>query len=566
MKNQVIQKTTSKILLLGPAIVSVLVFTSGVTDPVNATKFFALGGFAFALLGSLSLRKTWSLLFYSKQVLALVLFFLLASLNSLFHSHAPLSQQIYGVYGRNNGALLYFFLLLLFIGAFSIDSLDSVKKLLESLTVAGVINLLYCGWVIAFGDFLGWTNPYGNILGTFGNPDFVSAFLGIFSSVVISFALWRCANLKILICALTIYVVTAIEIYRSHAIQGRVLLVFGLVINGFFFIRSRAKSTKWTVLYSFSAVAAGILGVLGTLQIGPLSKLLYKESVSLRGQYWYSGFKMGITHLGSGVGFDTYGDFYRTLRRSSAIVRPGVDTVSNTSHNVFLDIFAFGGLPLIAAYIGLTGLVLISIVKLLRRSRDFDFYFVALVGSWGCFQLQSAISINQVGLAIWGWLLGGAIISYERISRNSLEVSTQTQTKKNQKLVRKKEIFSPQLRAGVGLVVGCLIAIPPLSADMKWRTAQNSRDAHQIENVLKPSYLNPVNSFKYLDIVGAFAQSNLPDLAHKYALEAVGFNPHNYESWRLFTLIGGVNDSEKQTALVKMHQLDPLNPNIASKK
>ena len=101
---------------------------------------------------------------------------------------------------------------------------------------------------------------------------------------------------------------------------------------------------------------------------------------------------------------------------------------------------------------------------------------------------------------------------------------------------------------------------------MKWRTAQNSRDAHQIENVLKPSYLNPVNSFKYLDIVGAFAQSNLPDLAHKYALEAVGFNPHNYESWRLFTLIGGVNDSEKQTALVKMHQLDPLNPNIASKK
>jgi O-antigen ligase len=271
---------------------------------------------------------------------------------------------------------------------------------------------------------------------------------------------------------------------------------------------------------------------------------------------------MGITHIWSGVGFDTYGDWFRTLRRSSALVRPGIDTVSNSAHNVFLDIFAFGGLPLVTAYVVILVFVLLSIMRFTKRHKHFDFYFVALVSAWSCFQLQSVISINQVGLAIWGWLLSGAIIAYERITAehdpNSLEVTSREKLKKG----TNSEIISFGLRAGVGFVIGLLIAVPPLSADMKWRSAQMSGNAVQVESVLKSSYMNPLNSYKFLEIVGAFEQSNLPETARKLALEAVDFNPHNYESWRLFTLISGVSQQEMQTALSKMHELDPLNPNI----
>jgi hypothetical protein len=306
----------------------------------------------------------------------------------------------------------------------------------------------------------------------------------------------------------------------------------------------------------------GLLGVFGTLQIGPLTGLLYKESVSLRGEYWYAGFKMGITHLWSGVGFDTYGDWFRTLRRSSALVRPGVDTVSNSAHNVFLDIFAFGGLPLVTTYIVILGFVLLSIIRFSKRHADFDLYFVALVSAWACFQLQSVISINQVGLAIWGWLLSGAIIAYEKMTAeqdaNSLEVTARANLKKG----AGSEIITIQLRAGVAFTIGLLIAAPPLSADMKWRSAQLSGNAQEVESVLKSSYMNPLNSYKYLAIVGAFEQSNLPETARKLAFEAVDFNPHNYESWRLLTLISGVSQQELQTALSNMHELDPLNPNI----
>ncbi len=87
-------------------------------------------------------------------------------------------------------------------------------------------------------------------------------------------------------------------------------------------------------------------------------------------------------------------------------------------------------------------------------------------------------------------------------------------------------------------------------------------DAAKIEAVLIPSYLNPPNSLKYLQIVGAFEESNLTNLAHKYAVEAVKFNPNNYESWRLFTLIRSTTPAELQIALSNMKKLDPKNPRI----
>jgi hypothetical protein len=270
---------------------------------------------------------------------------------------------------------------------------------------------------------------------------------------------------------------------------------------------------------------------------------------------------MGKTHLFSGVGFDSYGDWYRLSRRASALVRPGPETVSNTAHNVVFDIFAFGGLPLLISYLAIIGIVFLSIARHSLRYRDFDYVFVSLVGAWLCFQLQSVISINQIGLAIWGWVLGAAIVSYERIKRNS--ISPELTKSKSIKLAS-SDVISPNLRAGVAIILGALIATPPFAADVKWRSAQLSMDATKIEAVLAPSYFNPPSTYKFLQIVGAFEQSNLTDLAHKYAVEAVNFNPHSYDSWRLFTLIRGATPEEQQIALRKMKELDPKNPNILS--
>ena len=559
MLNKESESLLSKLLLVGPALVTLLVFTTGVTDPVNVNKLLALGIVSCSAIAILTV-KSYRFIWAQHKLLVLALFgFLLASINSIIQSDSPITQQLYGVYGRNNGFLLYLFLLLIFIATLSTGKISTSKNVVYSLVIAGGVNIIYCGWVLAFGDFVGWTNPYGNILGTLGNPNFIGAFLGMFSSVLVTLAIANVRNLKIFLLIIATLGVTTFEIVKSNAIQGRVLLVVGLAINGFFFMRSRFKSQVPAIIFSAISTLGGVVGLLGALQIGPLAKIIYKDSVSLRGEYWNAGLNMAKTHLFSGVGFDSYGDWYRFSRRASALVRPGPETVSNTAHNVVIDIFAFGGLPLLISYLAIMGIVLLSIIKYALRNREFDYVFVSLVGAWLCFQLQSIISINQIGLAVWGWVLGAAIVSYERIKRTVISPEL---TKSKSIKSTSSEVISPNLRAGVAIVLGALLAAPPFAADVKWRSAQVSRDAAKIEAVLVPSYFNPLGTFKYLQIVGALEESNLTNLAHKYAVEAVDFNPHNYESWRLFTLIRSTTPEELQIALSKMKELDPKNPRI----
>jgi len=557
MLSQGTENALSKMLLIGPATVTLLVFTQGVTDPVNATKFFALGGLAFALFVCIPLNAYGRLWNAHKIILVMLAILFAASLNSLTQSKAPISQSFYGVYGRNNGFLLYFFLILCFVSVLTISKQKSFHNVVKSLIAAGIVNLIYCLWVIAFGDFLSWSNPYGNILGTLGNPNFIGAFLGMLSSVLITAIIFYNGQPKIQVLSFLLLVVALFEIYKSHAIQGRVLFVAGIGINLIMYFWSKRDKLGLTLLSAGTFLILGILGIFGTLQKGPLAELLYKDSVSLRGQYWYAGVQMGWNNLLTGVGFDSYGDWYRFFRRPSALVRPGIETVSNTAHNVYIDLFAFGGAPLLLSYTILNIAVLVSIIRVLLRRWPFDFVFVSLSGAWICFQLQSIISINQIGLAVWGWILGASIIAFDRSTSKTDSVPVNRRQRSNV-----EEIFGPGLRAGLGLLLGLLIAAPPLAADMKWRSAQVSRDAKEVEAVLVPSYLNPSNTFRNISVIGAFIDSNLEELALINAAQAVKFNPNSYDSWRIITYIKTASDQDKQEALLNMKRLDPLNPNL----
>jgi hypothetical protein len=97
---------------------------------------------------------------------------------------------------------------------------------------------------------------------------------------------------------------------------------------------------------------------------------------------------------------------------------------------------------------------------------------------------------------------------------------------------------------------------------MKWVDAQLSRDSVKFEATLKPGYLNPQNVQKYIMTIQIFEQSNLTDLSHKYALEAVAFNPNSYDVWEIFSLLRNTTKEEKELALLNMRRLDPLNPNL----
>jgi hypothetical protein len=566
MINQLAERTIARVLGIGSAFVAILVVTGTVTDPVNVTKLFALGGVAVAAVAVLLAFGLQELWVKSKALVVFTVVFLVASLNAIINSEAPLTQNLYGAFGRNTAFIAYLLLISVALSAAVLRRQDSFKYLIWGLFGAGFVNVFYCSWVITFGDFVPWENPYGNILGTFGNPNFVGAFLGLFAASMVAYSFKQGTSVVLRLAATVIFLATVYAIIDSNAIQGRVVVAAGLGIVGFYLVRSKFEAITAQVVYVLFVGVAGTFALLGALQIGPLTQYIYKTSVSLRGQYWQAGWNMGSDHPLTGVGFDTYGDWYRRARDTQALILPGPNTTTNAAHNVPFDVFAFGGWPLFASYLGILALSGFAIIKVTRRNRKYDAVFVTLTTAWTCYQLQSIISINQIGLAVWGWLFGGALIAYEVATRPKVDDSQRPQEKgKTARVAKHKQnetVVTSTLLAGVGAVIGLLIAVPPYSADAKWRTALGSQDLNKIEAALVPGYLNPPNSFKYANAVQLLESSKLFDLALKYAQTGVQFNPDNFDAWRVLYLISKSSPEEKALALENLKRLDPNNPNV----
>jgi len=562
MFNKAAEKTTALTILIGAPLTTLFILMNSITDPVNATKLFVAGGFSFALIFVLIVFQFKYAFTNFRLFCVFSILFLIAAINSVLSSKAPLSQNIYGSYGRNTGLVAYLALTFVGLGALGLSEKENFRKVVLGLQFAGVVNVAYCAWVITFGDFLSWNNPYGNILGLFGNPDFISAFLGIFIATLLAFIADPRAGWRHRLIATFVVLVAFYEIVDSHAIQGIVVTGLGIAIVGFFAVRGFIKQLAITYAYLIVGIIMGSLAILGALQKGPFT-FVYKTSVSLRGAYWNAGATMGSGHPLTGIGMDSYGDWYRRARSiKAATVLPGPTTITNASHNVIMDFFAYGGWPLLLSYLALIALATVAIVKVILRSRTYNPTFVALVAAWACYVAQEIISINQIGLAIWGWLLTGTLVAYEFATRANAESSIQNS--KKSRTSSSAGVVSPQLVAGIGIVVGLLVAVPPLAADMKWRSALNSKDANKVLAALEPSYLNPSDSQRLAQAVQLFASSNLMDQAHQVALKGIKFNSDYFDAWKILYFLPNSTPAEKTEALQNMKRLDPLNSDVTA--
>ena len=561
MLNGINEKLLAKVLSVGAAFITIFIVSGSVTDPVNTPKFVALGVIGTAALAIFASSKPIALL-KSHQILMLVIFaFLISMLNAIFSSDSPLSQNVYGSYGRNNGFLTYLFLCFILISSLSFRSLQSFSLLVKSLLTAGAVNIIYCFWVIVFGDFIGWSNPYGNILGTLGNPNFIGSFLGIFFSAALAYGIGPNATKRYKLSLFIVLPLTGFEIIKSHAIQGLVVAALGCGIVGFMYIRSRFSVAMSAGYFSVLALF-GTTAALGALQMGPLAEVIYKTSVSLRGQYWLAAWNTGSAKPFTGVGMDAFGDWYRRARDAHALELPGVNTTVNAAHNVPLDMFAFGGWPLFVSYLLITFIGATAAFRYLLRTRTYDPIFVALATAWVGYQIQSIISINQIGLAVWGWLLTGALISYEFITRKSGEDQLNQNKIMFQKNRTRENQSTATLFGALGAILGLLIALPPLTADAKWRSAQLARTEIAITESMQQSLFNPGNSMKYANNIISLNQAQFLEQAHKYSLEAVKWNPESFELWRINYFMTNSTEAEKQIALRNMKRLDPQNPNV----
>jgi O-antigen ligase len=281
----------------------------------------------------------------------------------ILFSSAPFNQQFYGMNGRNTGALAYFSLICLAIGASLIAKTSYVEKVVYALLGTGLLTVGYGFLQTTGNDPVKWNNPYNSVITFLGNPNFASSSLGICSVAAFALMLGGAKNLLIK-GSLLILIVTSVALtLLSKSQQGTLVFAAGsfAVLTIFFLKHPKLQSKKILSVYFIATLTVGFITILGMLNQGPLGSLLYKASVRQRGFYWNAAKEMILSHPLFGVGLDSYGDWYFAKRSANAAFLTPT-TQSNSAHNIFLDIGATGGIPLFFINVALFVITFIAIL------------------------------------------------------------------------------------------------------------------------------------------------------------------------------------------------------------
>jgi len=547
-----LRRTATALLSVGPA-TTLAISPFSNFDPINLIKMVFVAGCAFGLLFLLLPNIKSHLLRLPRGVRMAAFAFILWMSLVMFVSGAPMNQQFWGVFGRNNGYLGYLCLVIILLATAMIQEKSFYHKLVDVLVLTAVPTTIYAMFQIAGRDPISWSlmAPFA----TLGNVNFSSAFFGLASICATVLALAPKQNLYIRVLLLVMVGIDLFIILETGSIQGFMIYIAGMGLVGYFFVRSYEPLRILRVPYLLLGLIGFALTALALNNVGPLARFVFGDTIQFRFDYWYAGWAMTVKNPIFGVGLDSYGDWYREVRGEIATLRTNPDRITNTAHNIYLDISASGGLPLIVAYLVLLGYALRAAWHLMRRNQGFNPYFVALFSAWVAYLIQAAISINQIGVGIWGWLFTGALIGYEIATREGPPPRAE----------RKSRIDSSQLPASVSLLgiagvgVGFLSAFLPFNADAKFKDALQS--GNPVEQLTRAKAVGATAYHMELALDSAIKANNEP-LVGEIVEELLNRYPRDFMGWQVRQVLPSASPQDREEAYGRLKEMDPFNPNI----
>lgn len=395
--------------ILGGTSLITIYFNSKVQDPFNSPKLWLLLLVSSWLIGHLV--KNRQSIFEEKylKIMFIALFiFVVFTLISAFKTDERYTAFL-GENMRRTGALNYISLSILLLSAATFIRLQNLKRVYLVGFLTGVIVGGY-GLLQSSGiDFVQWNNPYNSVISTVGNPNFSAAIMAVLATLIFGPVMNSNFSNFIRITCLFTSGILLYTIYQSGARQGLISIALGIGFYITVFVHSKNRFLGFASI--FSGFSLSIFAILGMLQIGPLTSLLYKPSVTVRGYYWRAGIEMLKDHPIFGVGLDRYGAYFKEYRESSYSLKYGFDITSTNAHNVPIQIFSTGGV-----FVGLVYLAILIIIiwrgitGMKRNSGNNRLAIASVFSAWLAFQAQSMISIDNIGITVWGWILGGAVI------------------------------------------------------------------------------------------------------------------------------------------------------------
>ena len=560
MKIDSAKKIIQALILMVTVSVTLIITPTMSSEPVDQPKMTLMFPFAMALLFLLVANTKKLILEINKVYLVFVLVFLAQLTLVLVFSGSPFNQQFYGTFGRNTGFLSYLALALIAIASAWSANIINILRIVYSLLLVGGISIGY-SIMQTFGvDPIKWNNPYNSILAFLGNPNFASSFTGICCVAAFSLSLRNNLN-RLRRFLLASYMALGILVmYRSGSQQGILVFGVGSIIVFFTYLRGSTKFNKKSFKAAYIS-AAGIgmsMVILGTINTGPLASHLYKISVRQRGFYWQAAKKMMLDHPFFGVGLDSYGDWYFKYRSLNAAFHTPV-TQSNAAHNVYLEFGSNGGAPLFFLYLSVVIITAISGWKLLSRQSDYNWVFSGLVAAWVAYQAQALISINQLGLAIWGWVLSGSIVGIEFNTR--LKNGSETKTEERKRISSKvsKGGGGNFSLAAIGFVIGALVVAPVFLNDANYRKTLQTGNANLL---IAATLKSPEDTGRTLQAAQILLDNKLTVQGIELAKHIVQVNPRSFNAW---TILAGISKPGSPDYVLAHNKLKALNPKIQIK-
>ncbi len=489
-----------------------------------------------------NLNKHYKIIKFLGLILTLML---VQMIISMVLSNSPIEQQIFGRTGRGLGLITWGSILILcLLSGASINQANS-KKLLSGLGLSGAFALIYSIFQSYGLDFFPWDSKTNGVIGTLGNPNFVSSFSSMISLPILVYitSTVKAKKTKILVNIFTL-IFLIFAIYRAESTQGYLTVILAFTIFFLIYIWYKNKYIFFGSLFSF------ILGVIfilaGVLNSGPLANYLYKVSVQSRGEFWGSALSVANAHPLFGVGLDSFGDYFLKFRKAAVI-----NEYTDSAHNYFLDYAANTGYIFMLLNIFLILLTLLSFLKLQWKLSRFDGFIASLFSSYIVFLAQSLISPISIPLILWGFIISGSIIGLASIEESPIQTFIS------------KPVIRFNFLSLFTLLLGVLVIFPYANADRLQLQAMNNGDG---DLAIKVAKMYPESVVRYSVLSRALLESGLSGPALDLARSAVDFNPNSPALWALLVINQSAPIDERKAAYEILLKIDPLNKELINFK
>jgi hypothetical protein len=198
-------------------------------------------------------------------------------------------------------------------------------------------------------------------------------------------------------------------------------------------------------------------------------------------------------------------------------------------------------------------------IRTVKNLEVYNWSYVAIVGALIAYSAQALVSINQIGLAVWGWILLGLTFSLSRLENSLREnaINAENYRRKVSKRRNIKKSNSIFIGTFIGLLVGFVFVFPYFNNDAKFRSATNSGSA---QKVLSAAIASPRDNDRTFQAAQILQSSNLKSESNRLLDVVLESNPRLLNAWYMKYQVTEIGSPAHELARVKLNVLNPRDP------